>query len=88
MSNYAITDERGTRIGTIAKFAGNPASRRWVAFCIDKTQESFPTQTKAMAWMTEKAAEINVGVRGIAEPLEPVTGVTVDAEDGGQHEQR
>lgn len=45
------------RIGTVMRFAGNPAAGRWVGFSIhDERREAFRTLRAAFAWVVERHA--------------------------------
>ena len=47
------------RLGTVAKFVGNPAKERWVAWSVTEPGGSghrFPTKRAAVAWLIEVAA--------------------------------
>jgi len=62
MSMYGIFAPDGSRLGTVVKMAGEPASRRWVAYSIyplnrpagDENREGFPTRKQAVSWLQKQ----------------------------------
>ena len=47
------------RIGSVAKFAGEPPSTRWFAFASNDRKKGFPTRKLAVEWLTELHNEAN-----------------------------
>jgi hypothetical protein len=41
------------RIGSVAKFAGEPPARRWIAYASEDRKQGFPTRKQAIAWLEQ-----------------------------------
>lgn len=60
MSAYRISNDKGERIGTVAKYAGEPPATRWWAFSIHRRdpinehKAGFRTRKEAVAWLLEQ----------------------------------
>lgn len=41
------------RIGTVVKFAGEPAATRWIAYASNDRKKGFPTRKLAVEWLAQ-----------------------------------
>lgn len=60
MSSWAISNDKGERIGTVAKYKGEPPATRWWAFSVhrrkpdEEYRAGFRTRKEAVAWLLEQ----------------------------------